>query len=417
MNLLARILSHGFALVVVVLIAITLMYRGDLFPEWGLPDFLVIKDKSGAGTNAASGTVDRVLPATVATSQEATTGVSLEAPQVEVIEEIMIQDAVPPPVELVPDTVDESPEISPAAAEEAEPAVPEAMLAEPVEAAPTVTVTESEVVTEQLEAPLADVAPSMPAAEPVTDPQPEPVAAEAAATVTESEVITEQLEAPLTDVAPSMPAAEPDTDPEPVAVEAPATVTEIEVVTEQLETPLADVAPSMPAAEPVTEPEPVAVEAPATVTESVVVTERIELPLADMAPSIPAAEPVTDPQPESVTAAATLLERTAGKSTYELLAAAREAYWLHDYEGAENHYRLLIQLEPDNSDWYGELGNMYFSQGQWQQASAVYYEAGVRLLKDGKVLQARQMVDVIRGLNGVEVDDLENQVNASQDAP
>ena len=362
MNLLARILSHGFALVVVVLIAITLMYRGDLFPEWELPEFLVVKDTSGTGKDVAPGTVAHALPETVAANPEATTGIPLEAPEVavpeaavpevavpegaappieaspvEVTEEIVIQDVVAPPTEVVPDTLDESPDTSPVAAEEDELAVPEAIFTEPVVAAPSATDTESEVVTEQLATPLADIAPSMPAVEPVTDPQPESVAAEAPAAV--------------------------------------------------------------------------------TVTESEAVTEPPEMPLADMEPPIPAAEPVTDPQPESVVAAAVSLESNAGKSTYELLAAAREAYWLHDYDGAENIYRQLIQLEPDNPDWYGELGNMYFAQGQWQQASAVYYEAGVRLLNDGKMVQARQMVAVIRGLNGVEADDLENQVNAGQVMP
>jgi hypothetical protein len=347
MNLLARILSHGFALVVVVLIAITLMYRGDLFPEWELPEFLVIKDTSGTGKDVASATVEHALPKTLAASPEATTGVPLEAPEVaappieaspvEVTGEMVTQDVVSPPKELVPETIDESPDTSPAA-EEDELAVPKAMLAEPVVAASPVTVTESEVVTEQSEdPPLADMAPPMPAAEPLTDSQPESA-----------------------DVA------------------APATV---------------------------------------AVTESEVLTEQSDPPLADMAPSIPAAELVTDPQPESVVAAAVSLEGNAGESTYELLAAAREAYWLHDYEGAENHYQRLIQLEPDNPDWYGELGNMYFSQGQWQQATAVYYEAGIRLLNDGKMVQARQMVAVIRGLNGVEADDLENQVNAGQVTP
>ena len=396
MNLLARILSHGFALVVVVLIAITLMYRGDLFPEWELPEFLVVKDKSGTGKDVAPATVERALPA-LAASPEATTGVPLEVPEVavpeveappieaspvEVTEEIVTRDVVSPPKEVVPETIDESPDTSPVTAEEDELAVPDAILAEPVVAAPSAAVTESEVVTEQLEMPLADMAPSMPAAEPVTDPQPESVAAEApvSITVTESEVVTEPLEMPLAEMAPSIPAAEPDTDPQPelVAAEVPASV---------------------------------------TVTASEVVTETLEMPLADIAPSIPAAEPDTDPQPESAVAAAVSLESNAGKSTYELLAAAREAYWLHDYEGSENHYRQLIQLEPDNPDWYGELGNMYFSQGQWQQASAVYYEAGIRLLNDGKMVEARQMVAVIRGLNGVEADDLENQVNAGQVTP
>ena len=348
MNLLARIVSNGFALMVVVLIVITLMYRGDLFPEWDLPEFLVIKDKPAVRTDAVSGTVDRALPETIATSPESVPLVApqIEVPQVEVIEEVVTQDVLSPPEEVVPDAVDESPETSPAAKAD-ELAVPETMLAAPV-----------------------------------TDPQPESEAAPAAETVTESEVVTEQIEPPLAGTVPSMPAAEAVTDPQPESVAAEA-------------------------------------EAPAivAVTESEIVTEQFEAPSSDMATSRPAAEPVIDPQPESVAAAATLLENTAGKSTYELLAAAREAYWLHDYDGAENHYRLLLQLEPDNPDWYGELGNLYFAQGQWQQASAVYYEAGVRLLNDGKMQQARQMVDVIRGLNGVEADDLEKQVNAGQVTP
>jgi hypothetical protein len=55
---------------------------------------------------------------------------------------------------------------------------------------------------------------------------------------------------------------------------------------------------------------------------------------------------------------------------------------------------------------------MYFAQGQWEQAAAAYYEAGVRLLNDGMVAQARKMVNVIRGLNGAEAADLETQINA-----
>ena len=55
---------------------------------------------------------------------------------------------------------------------------------------------------------------------------------------------------------------------------------------------------------------------------------------------------------------------------------------------------------------------MYFAQGQWEKAAAAYYEAGVRFVKDGMVVQARQMVDVIRGLNGTQADELEEQINA-----
>ena len=94
------------------------------------------------------------------------------------------------------------------------------------------------------------------------------------------------------------------------------------------------------------------------------------------------------------------------------MAKAREAFWLRDFETAEQQYRQLTQLDPDNPDGYGEMGNMYFSQGKWDEAAAAYYEAGTRLLEEGHVEQAQQMVEVIRGLNGPRADDLEAQIGA-----
>ena len=41
MDNLARIISHGFAVVVVILLGIGFIYRGELFPDLELPDFLV----------------------------------------------------------------------------------------------------------------------------------------------------------------------------------------------------------------------------------------------------------------------------------------------------------------------------------------------------------------------------------------
>ena len=57
MNLLARILSHGFAFAVVALIILVLIYRGDLFEEWDLPDFRTIKDKQVVTDDSGAGAV------------------------------------------------------------------------------------------------------------------------------------------------------------------------------------------------------------------------------------------------------------------------------------------------------------------------------------------------------------------------
>ena len=62
MNILARILSHGFAIALVVLLAIGFMYRGELFPDMPLPAFLGIDKETAKETETAAapdtGTVD-----------------------------------------------------------------------------------------------------------------------------------------------------------------------------------------------------------------------------------------------------------------------------------------------------------------------------------------------------------------------
>ncbi len=98
------------------------------------------------------------------------------------------------------------------------------------------------------------------------------------------------------------------------------------------------------------------------------------------------------------------------ESPYRLLAAAREAYWLRDYATAEEKYQAMIDLDPSNPDGFGELGNMYFSQGKWELASATYFEAGKRLADEGLLEQARQLVDVLKGLQGPQAKALEKYI-------
>ena len=126
-----------------------------------------------------------------------------------------------------------------------------------------------------------------------------------------------------------------------------------------------------------------------------------------MAPATaPLAAPVKEDVPQAVT-------DTATETPYEVMAKARESFWLRDFDAAEQHYRKFTQIDPDNPDGYGEMGNMYFSQGRWDEAAASYYEAGTRLLNEGRVVQARQLVEVIRGLNSPRADELDAQLVAA----
>ncbi len=305
MNLFARILSHGFGLIVVALLVIGFIYRGELFPEWERPDFLTLDATTDQVTEAASGDVKRAGEP-VADDAAAADGA--------------VDEAAPAPVE--------------AAAEAAE----------------------VETVTTEAAAELADEPVSAP-----VEPAPEMVAEEAALAETvagEAGVV----DSSVTESASTQAEAVPE------VVEA------LEVVAE--------------------EAEPVA----GTVTETPPVTTQ---------------EAVAG-QADEVPAPATAAPAAAVATSYQVLAAAREAYWLRDYALAEQKYQDLIALEPGNPDGYGELGNMYFSQGDWEQAAAAYYEAGVRLVDQGLVREARQLVEVIRGLNGSQADALEQRTRSAE---
>ena len=161
--------------------------------------------------------------------------------------------------------------------------------------------------------------------------------------------------------------------------------TAAETPPEEAEPVAADVAP--------VEAAPIVTEEPASTPEITPATE-------------PLAAPGQEEMPETV-------DDTPVETPYEVMAKARESYWLRDFDAAEQHYRTLTQIDPDNPDGYGEMGNMYFSQGKWDDAAAAFYEAGTRLVKSGHVVQAQQLVEVIRGLNGPQADGLQALVDAA----
>ena len=328
MNLLARILSHGFAITVVLLLAIGFMYRGELFPDWELPEFLVLDSSQEAAGSDTAGTISR---------EDATTAVA---------------ETTDTMAEAVAD---------PDAGSDAE-----SVLAED-----------------------ADV--SEPGTPPETTPETAPVMAAEATDSNQAEmpdaVVVE------TDVTMETEQVETAEDEDKSITDAPANqelVIETVIDVETEEPVLAEQTPAEPVQD-VMQQDQEATEEP----EEVAVQEMQESP-----------EAVQDSTQDST--------EISGAGPYELLAAAREAYWLRDYELAEGQYRKLIELQPDNPDGYGELGNMYFSQGNWEAAASAYYEAGTRLLGEGLLVQAQQMVDVIRGLKGSQADDLAQQVEAAR---
>ena len=357
MNLFARILSHGFALVVVALLAIGLIYRGDLFPGMELPDFLVFEKSTRETADTATG------PAGEA---------SAEPPAAE-------QLAV------------------------AEPATEAAITPKPIDApAPTAMPAEESAAD-------SAVTPSPADAETETD-------TTAATTEAMAEAETETTASAVVDEVEAKAPAPLEEPAAPATVDSAAPVTATDLAASDATTAAAESVAQTDTAP--TADTPAAPETP--VAKESAKEEMVEEPTGkqlakvdkDLTPTeeTPAAAELADTETDAVAVAQPETPDAATVSPYRLLAAAREAYWLRDYATAEEKYLAMIELDPDNPDGHGELGNMYFSQGKWDLAAAAYFEAGKRMADEGLLSEARELVDVIKGLQGSQASELEQYI-------
>lgn len=96
---------------------------------------------------------------------------------------------------------------------------------------------------------------------------------------------------------------------------------------------------------------------------------------------------------------------------FQLLNSARQAYWQNEYGQAVDSYQQALELQPHNPDIYGELGNVYYSQGEWEKAGESFYQAAVRLIKYNRPDRAYYLLPVISGLKKERAAELQQQLN------
>jgi len=133
--------------------------------------------------------------------------------------------------------------------------------------------------------------------------------------------------------------------------------------------------------------------------EEMVVIAQVDEPVA-------AKEPVIEPMSEKNVAENNKVEElpvvvkdSDSSSERDLLINARNAFNHGKAAQSEKFYLELTQLDNDNPDIFGELGNVYYSQGKWDKAGQAYYEAAVRLITEGNYNQIAYLQRVINGLN------------------
>lgn len=104
-------------------------------------------------------------------------------------------------------------------------------------------------------------------------------------------------------------------------------------------------------------------------------------------------------QPEDDSGFEMALESNLPTSHSELINQARLLHLTGNSSNAIELYRELAELYPDDPNVVGELGNVYYLKGDWEQASLAYYEAAIRLQKLRMTEQIHYLYLVIHGLD------------------
>lgn len=82
-----------------------------------------------------------------------------------------------------------------------------------------------------------------------------------------------------------------------------------------------------------------------------------------------------------------------------ILNKARNAFWRGDIKKSISAYNNLIDKNPAEANYYGELGNVLYSSGQWKEAGSSYYQAASILIEQNKPQQVGYLHYVLQGLD------------------
>ncbi len=118
----------------------------------------------------------------------------------------------------------------------------------------------------------------------------------------------------------------------------------------------------------------------------------------------------------TATAPAQTPEQSSRQEYQQIINKARQAYWQGQYPQSAKYYQQAIDLLPESPDAHGELGNLYYDQGEWDKAGESLYQAAIRLIENGRSDKAFTMLSIIRGLKHKRADELEKRLQGQRSA-
>lgn len=232
----------------------------------------------------------------------------------------------------------------------------------------------------------------------------------------------ENVVAETTEVAPSLPSeeavslseiAKPESDvvdEESVTVKPTLSEAPVEVMTPSasMEVPAED------AVEPVAVEEGNAGDAtvPPVSTETATIEAEVRQEAVPVAEDKPAKKPI-----EATEAPAEIVENSQATAVsvnttpLAVWRSARAAVWQGDLDNAVRHYQQLIQLQPNNYDAHGEMGNVLLAQSKAEQAADAYAQAARLIYQTGNREMAHRVAGVVSMLNKEKGLALYNQIS------
>lgn len=106
-------------------------------------------------------------------------------------------------------------------------------------------------------------------------------------------------------------------------------------------------------------------------------------PAAPSAPAQPVAPVASEPQQQVAV--------ETGNTEMELLRAAREAYHSNEMDRAVEFYTSLLKQVPNSVQYKGELANVFWKQGNAEQAAILFAELAPVLAAQGRSTEASNM--------------------------
>jgi hypothetical protein len=92
----------------------------------------------------------------------------------------------------------------------------------------------------------------------------------------------------------------------------------------------------------------------------------------------------------------------AAPAEMDLLQKARQAYWNDDLQKSRSLYQAYIELNPENPDGFGELGNLLSTLGDLDTAAQMYRRAADLLIARGETEQAARLMDVLDSIEVIQ---------------